>query len=229
MKRATFLIAAVGIFLLTSHVQAAISFDAAASSFQSNVTSSSIPFTTSGVNRMLLVGITADLATDKVSTVTYNGVSMTRLAAFLTPADRWTYLYSLLNPAIGAHNVVVSLSGTSNIATINASYDGVLQLGQPNATSSATSTNATSTNASVTTKKNGDWVAMFVDNSGAGQTPNNAMVLRNNNGIEFWDSNRGISPFGAFNVTTTGGLSGWGTIMASFSAAAVGQVITNDW
>src|SRR5260221_12626630 len=100
---------------------------------------------------MVFVAITGDITNDKITGVTYAGVSMALQGKVNTPGDRWFYLFSLANPTLGANNVVISASGVTNIATAIASYDGVKQTGQPEATANGTVTSAPSVTTTTTT------------------------------------------------------------------------------
>lgn len=67
-----------------------------------------------GSNRALIVGIAGwqkSAGTGSVSGVTYGGVAMTEVGSIRT-GSVLTYLFKLANPASGANNIVVTLSGT---------------------------------------------------------------------------------------------------------------------
>lgn len=194
-----------------------ITLDTSGSSFASSVTSSTVSYTTSGSNRILFVGVIGNISTDVITGVTYNGVSMTLVGKVNTPSDRWTYLFSLVNPASGAHSYTVSASTATNIATDAVSYDGVSQTGQPDATSSNTATATTTITTSITTATNNDWAMIFADGP-TGATANASGTNRvTNGGAQIWDSNVAITPASAYAIKLTGSSSGWGTLMASFA------------
>lgn len=86
----------------------------------------------SGQNRLLVVVFEGDTATDDITSVTYAGAGMT--LACKIPTNRWLYFYFLLNPASGAHNVVISSSSSKFIIACAADYENVQQSGQPDAT-----------------------------------------------------------------------------------------------
>jgi hypothetical protein len=142
-------------------------------------TSFTVAHTTSGTNRILWVSVTTGNgggAGDVVSGVTYNGTSMTQTGKVATysgnPNGLETYLYCLVAPATGTHNVVVSypsLSGTVFVA--NASYTGASQTCTPDASAESASNiyPATSITGTVTTVADNDWVVMS-SYSGDGNT-----------------------------------------------------------
>lgn len=89
----------------------------------------------SGSNRLLVVAVAGDSSTDKITGVTFNGTSMT--LANKVQGGRWLYLFYLLNPDSGTHNVVVSASSADFILAAAADYIGVAQSGQPDNTTTA--------------------------------------------------------------------------------------------
>lgn len=94
--------------------------------------------TCSGTNRLLLVSVTVPQASS-VTSVTYNGVSMTGITSQNAPLDLRAYLYYLINPTSGANNVVVTLNGSNFKSANSVSYTGANQYLQPDAFNSAAS------------------------------------------------------------------------------------------
>lgn len=81
----------------------------------------------SGTDRILIVAVLMG-GNDYVSSVTYNGVSLTYLTD-ITEANRCSKVYYLVNPPVGTFNVVVNFSAVYNYNTglsISA-YNGVDQ------------------------------------------------------------------------------------------------------
>jgi hypothetical protein len=97
----------------------AITFDSANSSGSSS-SLDTLAHTCSGSDRLLVVGITGGTAI----TVTYNGVSMTKVGSSPVDSSGPTYLniFVLYNPSTGSNNIVTS-GGVSKI--VSASYNGV--------------------------------------------------------------------------------------------------------
>jgi hypothetical protein len=121
-------------------------------------------FTTAGANRIIFVG--CETAADILTGITYAGTSLTRVDAETTV--RALYLYALINPTIGANNVVVSSTPGTNIHCGALSYTGVSQSGQPyvhtNNTASGLASGA-SISVSLTTTTANDWmVASWTNN-----------------------------------------------------------------
>jgi hypothetical protein len=140
----------------------AIAFDAAATS---NATGTSLTFshTCTGANLILWVSVLVNSApndhTDYVTGITYNGVAMTR-AAFIggtgTNNDP-CFLYYLFAPATGAHNVVVSISGSKPIYAVSSSYTGAAQSGTPDSATGEASL-ASSKTVAVTVSTANSWI-----------------------------------------------------------------------
>lgn len=118
----------------------------------------------SGSNRLLVVGIEGNLTTDNITGVTYAGVSMTLVAKFLSLNSRWEYMFYLLNPTSGSNNVVISSNATTNIVAASASYTGVKQSGQPDASSTADQLTGTNITGTVTVVAANSWLIAFGSN-----------------------------------------------------------------
>ena len=89
-------------------------------------------------NRILLVNVVGDVSADDISSVSYAGASMSLITKVQTPGDRWHYLYYLLAPASGTHNVVVTAASSHYLISEAASWYNVSQSGQPLAYSTNT-------------------------------------------------------------------------------------------
>jgi len=172
--------------------------------------------TCSGSDRILLVGITtyAGAGGDNVSTVTYNGVAMTRInteqAGTSTPRG---YLYYLINPSTGANDISISCPASGTILAVSSSYTGAKQSGQPDAENSNSLTTGTSQTESVTTIDDNCWlVGWLITNNGSNPTAgagtsivfNETASGQTNN--TFIDSNGAKTPAGShsLNITWTG-------------------------
>jgi hypothetical protein len=121
----------------------------------------------SGSNRVLIVRVECE--TGHPSGVAYNGVAMTSIYS----ATRFAISHSvwaLVNPASGAHNVVVSFEDARSGSAISNSYAGALQSSNPAATG-ATGTGTTAT-ATRTVGSNGSMGQFNVQTDGlASSTP----------------------------------------------------------
>jgi hypothetical protein len=91
-----------------------------------------ISHTTSGSNRLMLVGVSMTKETGgvpSVTTLTYNGVSLTLVGTQSTSDNKGRIeIWQLIAPAIGTHDVVGNLSGAPDGATIGVmTFTGVNQ------------------------------------------------------------------------------------------------------
>lgn len=162
----------------------AIAFDAV-SSVNSSAASYSSPITLAhtctGANLVLVVGVTyqdpnhGNYGSD---TVTYNGVSLTKVRSDEAIGDIYTEIWILVGPATGAHNIVVTPSSVSSLGEIGVggiSLTGARQTGQPESHNGATGYSNTAS-VVVTTIENNSWVVDVLANeggeptAGAGQT-----------------------------------------------------------
>src|SRR2546426_3514810 len=71
--------------------------------------------TTSGTNRVLVVGVSwANSITRTVTSVTYNNVAMTSAGAAVNAGNAGAEIFYLVAPAVGSNTVTVTLSGSAN-------------------------------------------------------------------------------------------------------------------
>lgn len=208
----------------------AIAYDATAHGNTAGATSLTFSHTCgTGANRILWVGFRVGTSSDVATGVTYNGVAMTQAVKKSgAGGSHYTYLYYLVNPATGANNVVISLSGSQSIIGVSASYTGANQSGQPDATTSATAEPGTSINASVTVVASQSWVISFVANDGAlAMTGSTGVTSVRDNGswvsniVSLGDSNAGQSA-GSYGMTWTSSSQNLNMVMASFSPSVSG-------
>lgn len=138
-----------------------IAFDA---SSKSDVANGNIPqtltfsHTCTGSDLILFISVCiVDSAT--ITGVTYNGVAMTSIGSVdNTTTSFLVYLFYLISPATGAHNIIVSASSTAAIAAQAASYTGAKQTGVPDASNITGVTTTTDFLQSVTIIANNCWI-----------------------------------------------------------------------
>lgn len=211
---------------------AAIAYDTSFSDTQVNkVSSRTYSFTGgSGSDRLLLVwvGTYCCGASDTLTSVTYNGVAMTRAEFTTDTIDNRSYLYYLAAPATGANNVVITLSAAHEIYSMAWSYTGVDQTTPIDSHASlGQSTNNTSITQSTTVVASDAWVVAAADS--------NANTINYSTGLNasraaypsggYWraaDTDGTVSP-GSYSVTFTGLSSGRNKlVMASLKPAGGG-------
>jgi hypothetical protein len=151
-------------FFFPSLIFAAITYDTAVSGgTTTNSTSYTLSCTVgSNDNRLLVVGVMSLRgAADNVSGVTYNGVAMTKIATKASDADRRLYLYYLLAPDTGTHDIVVSYSAEFYSTAVGAIslYNVAQQAHEVTNNAAGYSTNATT---SMTTVTANDWIVDVV-------------------------------------------------------------------
>jgi hypothetical protein len=222
----------LSVLLLASPASAAIAFDAATNGGNSTTGTLSWTHTTTGSNRLLVVGFKGDstLSLDDISGVTYNGVAMTAIYTGQTAgSDRFYYLYYLLNPASGANTVQITAFNAHYLFGASASYTGVQQSGQPDAMNSNSGTATGSLTTSVTTVADNSWVVMFGvvsndDGTLAAGTGATERVATDFNAGALFDSNASKTPAGSYSMTwtTPGSSYNKGSLLVSFSPAGGG-------
>jgi len=160
---------------------------------------------------------------DHLTGITYNGVSLTKVDSSLNAQTdgNYTYLYYLLNPATGAHNVVVSTNNAGDsIAASSTSYKEVKQTAQPDAHSNGSSSENNLAQ-SVTSVADNCWTVMGCAIIGSysvgGGTTQRAGAIGFGGGTNaIFDSNGAIHPAGSTSLNITTGAS-TEAAMASFA------------
>lgn len=198
----------------------AIAFDAKSEDYFTGGTSGTtitVSHTCTGSDRILLVGAWVGAGTDTITGATYNGVSMTEINAVTTgfTTVKYTKLFYLIAPAIGANNIVVTKSGTNSayIWIRNASYTGVKQSAQPDSQTTNTASGVTSLGTSTTTVADNSWVIAFTayDSIASNSTAGSGTTIRTNGGnqwADFFDSGSAITPAGSKTLNVDRGDSG---------------------
>ncbi len=202
----------------------AVGVDASSSGLTTDQSSVTVSHTTSGTNRLMLVGVAMDPHGDSVSSITYNGVNLTFVGAEeASGTHSRVEIWALVAPDTGTHDVVVNLTGTShNGVTVGVTtFTGVNQTAPLLHFSSAS---GSSTTASATVVSATDDLVF-----GAVHSHNGADVVPDASQTELWDvvsdqSNGGGSvAAGAASVVTS-----WTVADSEWSVAAVSvQADTN--
>ena len=135
-----------------------IALDASSSCTPVDNTSATWSHTTSGANRVLIVGvIIRNSSSETVTSVTYSGVAMSLVAAQSNGTSVRAELWQLVAPQTGAHNIVATIAPGTAMACGAMSFTGVNQTTPIDATNSNTGTSATPT-VTVTTVTNHAWL-----------------------------------------------------------------------
>ena len=169
-----------GYLCLREELSSTIAYDAS-SSTSGSAASFTFALTTSGANRLLVVGVTIQTnAGQTVSGVTYAGAALTFVRSDIIAGSVRSELWYRIAPATGSNSVVVTLSASAKTAAGAVSFTGVDQTTPVDAQNGATGTSVTPS-VTVTTVTDGAWVvdaAAFrstgvgvpTGNAGAGQT-----------------------------------------------------------
>jgi hypothetical protein len=158
---------------------------------------------------------------DTFSSCTYGGDAMTQVSGSpIAKAGRYFYLLYLLAPKTGANNVVATFSSTDQIALLAASYSGVKQTGQPDATNTSQASSVTHNSVSVITVANNCWV-VAASRAVVTPTADSGTTLRQSaaNAMELFDSGGAVTPAGSKTLGLTFTSADNAMIAASFSPA----------
>jgi len=201
--------------------------------FTFNLSASNITYshTCSGSDRILFVGVSVR-SNRSVTSVTYNGVSMTQAGSTSGTSGILNYLFYLINPASGSNTVSVTQSSADTITSCSISYTGAKQSGQPDATSSGGPTTTTSYSQSVTSVADNAFAVLYGNaNAGAALTAGANTTIRNQPEVSFTgaflvDSTAAKTPAGTFTLNVTSANQAFAGCMASI--APVGVSVTRS-
>lgn len=156
----------------------AVAFDSSAAGNAANVSSLTFSHTCTGTGTtgLLLVCLeTVDANGRTISSATYNGVAMTQvptISPYTPAAGRLHYMFYLLSPTVGAHNIVLTMTGavSNNLVAASTSYTGVKQTGFPDASGQTfnASTPGSNLSISITSVASGCWLTGFGTAEGSG-------------------------------------------------------------
>jgi hypothetical protein len=215
-------------FSLASNGTAGITYDNSVDGGNNGGSTASLTYSYtvgSGQNRLLLVNLVGDTLADDISSVTYAGTSMILIGKVQTPSNNWQYLYYLLNPSSGSHNIVVNAASSHYLISQAASWYNVKQAAQPDAsTINTAATTSTSITTSLTTVATGSLVVQGLWSyghlaAGVGATPIVTDATFDGAGI-FASSGSPVSPAGNVSMTAiSDGTLSSGAIMVSFAPA----------
>lgn len=206
----------------------AIAFDNATSGTAGNNTSLTFSHTNTAGN-LLVVQAGVPVA-DTITSVTYNGVSLTKINSAQSPSPdgRFTSLWYLLAPATGANNIVISSSASDFLFACAATYTGVKQQA-PEASGTNTANATNQIIASVTPTSDNSWMFLAVrvnDDPTTNYTVTNG-TIRGTSGvmasslIDFGP----VSPAASTSITVHNNSFAslfWGTVIASFAPSTGG-------
>ena len=197
----------------------AIAFDAATNNYTASATTTyTTSHTCTGSNLILIVGTMNGFVT--ASGVTYNGVSMTKLADSTQVGQTMTLWY-LINPATGTNNVVTSFTGTQDWQVLSASYTGVKQTGFPDASDATQTSSGSGITFNLTTVADNSWIFSMIRGNLDGPATASTNVTDRSSGTRYFsagDTNAAQTPAGSKSMAWTQprAQTNWG-IIASFA------------
>lgn len=199
----------------------AVTFDAAASTTIATLASATLSHTVSGLLTAITVGVNYvdnALAAPRTATVTYAGVNVPSIGKAIVSSFVNAELFLLVNPTLGANNVIVTFSGTVNAEIGSISFNGV---DQNNPNSGAVTASATSTFASIGVP--GASGNMVVDTLVSGGVPTVGPVqTQRHNAVATSIVGAGSTALGASNIImqwTMGSSVLWAQVAANINAS----------
>ena len=181
----------------------------------------------SGSDTIGLVFVAGETGTDDITAVTWNSVSMTKIAAVQVPTDRWISVWWIANPASAT---TISFTGGTFWRSFSSYYTGAAQTGQPDSSATNTNTASTGITAATTVVADNSWLVLFQKDKTGGITytaANDIASMRANTddgGIAIGDSNTTVATGSRTGGVTSGTSSDHGAI--AFSIAPVAVAVT---
>jgi hypothetical protein len=175
-----------------------------------------------GSNLALIVGIYHDETGDNCTGVTYNGTAMTRVtnkARF--DGAQMGYIYSLVAPDSGTHNITASFSSSITYGMIAGnSYTGVNQTTVVEASQSDSQASGTATD-SVTTLTDNAWIIGIAKGDSMSAGTNTTFRGGFTNTAITSDSNAAMTPTGSYGQSYSDETN-WVVIVGSLKPATTG-------
>lgn len=194
----------------------------------SSVSTSQTPtsVSVSGSNTIGIVFVVGDTTADNISAVTWNSVSMTKIAAVQVPGDRYLSAWWVANPASAT---TISFTGGSFWRSFSFYYTGAKQTGQVDSSNTGTSTASAAITIATTVAAANCWYVMCQKDDSGGKTYTGSGVLASTRvdadagGIAIGDSN-GVVGTGSQSGTFTASGAGISHAGIAFSIAPVSAV-----
>ena len=209
----------------------AIAFDQTTTDQQPAGSSLSFSASTAGSNRILFVAVFTSYGTsgDKISGVTYNGVSMTRYSTATSidfVSGQSFYTYYLVAPATSSNTVTITATGSGEIYGTAVSYTGVDQTTPINTGTTSTSGGTIT----VTTSVDNCWLLSFGRNISTGALTASTGTTQRSAGSGLYnigDSNGPITPAGSGSMSWTPDNASTKLVMTAFAPSATTPVNSN--
>jgi pectate lyase len=219
------LLAGLTLLAAATPVRAAITFDAASRAATTSTGRTSLSWSHtvgSGTDRILVVGVAAEdtgTADANITSVTFNGAALTAVPNSKRSGGGTgiiqTQLFYQLNPASGAHTVVVTFQGPVDGSSAGAtSLAGVVQSAPQGAATNVDTSGADSISTSITTTAANSWV---VDVVGSG---NSGSFTAGSGQTERWD----IAASGMTGASSTKALTGAGATTLSWTHSGANRL-----
>lgn len=162
----------------------AIAYDSSANGGSTSTSSLTFSHTCTGSNLVLTVFIKIFNTSNVLTGVTYgagNGVAMTAASSGQDADSRWSYVYTLINPATGANNVNITTSSATYVGGTSQSYTGCRQTSQPDVVGTPLNTASTTVDTTLTTITDNSWLIGSY-NGGRAYTAGSGTTSRQFNG-----------------------------------------------
>lgn len=204
----------------------AIGFDTVSESFvEAGFNNTTTSHTVTGSNTIFFGGIWNG-NTSGLTTVTYNGSSMTLVNSINGNPGGTTYMYYIVNPTTGTNTFSVTRSSTvGRLFIFGASYTGAAQTGQVDSSNTATNTGSSGHTVSTTVVAPNCWLVGVMIMDGANSLAAGSGTTMREKDTRFgqagWFDSNGTVGTGSQGLSTTAiGANAYGDVVASFLPVA---------
>jgi hypothetical protein len=167
---------------------------------------------------MIVIG-NGHTASDAITSMTWNGVALTKVQVQAPTGsnDRYIYIFMLVNPDSGSHDLVINNSTSAYFFGSLAVYNGAAQTGQPDNSGKSTSAAATTFNETLTINTADSWLIGWAHHWNGNLAAGTDTTLRTAAAVTgLGDSNAGLAT-GSRSIQFTGTSETWMGVFLSLA------------
>lgn len=163
-----------------------------------------------GVRPVMIVAGNGHSASDAITSITWNGVALTKVQVQAPTGsnDRYIYIFVLVNPDSGTHNLVINNSTSAYFFGHVAVYNGCGAV-QPGTSSKSTSTAATTFTETLTINNSGSWIVGWAHHWNGNLAAGTGTTLRTAAAVTGLGDSNGPVNVGSSSIQFTGSSETW--------------------
>lgn len=163
-----------------------------------------------GVRPVMIVAGNGHTASDAITSITWNGVALTKVQVQAPTGsnDRYIYIFVLVNPDSGTHNLVINNSTSAYFFGYVAVYNGCAEV-QPGTSGKSTSTAATTFTETLTIANSGSWIVGWAHHWNGNLAAGVGTTLRTAAAVTGLGDSNGPVNVGSSSIQFTGSSETW--------------------